>query len=125
MTLPLHVLPPRLAICRLPPDAVLPSWAGGPFVSTTRTDNELSVVCAEASIPEDIAANRGWRALAVSGPLDFSLTGVLASLAGPLAAAGVSIFAISTYDTDYLLVKASDLPKAAETLSAAGHSVIL
>ena len=123
--LSLHVLPVRLAICRLAPDAALPSWAAGPFVSLTRTVAELSIVCAESAVPEGVAANRGWRALAVAGPLDFSLTGVLASLAQPLAAAGISIFAISTYDTDYLLAPESGLPKAVEALSAAGHSVIL
>lgn len=125
MRLTLTVLPETLAICRLDPGAAVPAWAlsAGGFVSITRTGDELSVVCPEASIPQDVIASRGWRCLRVAGPLDFSLVGVLAALASPLAAAGVSIFAISTYDTDYLLAREADLPGAVEALTAAGHAV--
>jgi hypothetical protein len=87
----------------------------------TRTPTELSIVCREDSVPAGILANRGWRAIAVAGTLDFALTGVLASLVSPLAAAGVSIFAVSTYDTDYVLVKKNTLDRAVAALSAAGH----
>jgi uncharacterized protein len=120
--LTLSVLPETLAVCRLGPDAALPAWAGaGDFRAVTRTATELSIVCRDASVPAAVTANRGWRAIAVDGTLDFALTGVLAALASPLAAAGVSIFAISTYDTDYLLVKEETLAEAIAALSAAGH----
>ena len=87
----------------------------------TRTASELSIVCRDASVPASVTANRGWRAIAVDGTLDFALTGVLAALAAPLAAAGVSIFAMSTYDTDYVLVKQDTLDDAVAALRAAGH----
>ena len=120
--LSLSILPETFAICRLEPSAPTPAWAhSGPFLSVTRTPAELSVVCPDAAAPPGVAANRGWRAIAVAGTLDFGLTGVLASLASPLAAAGVSIFAVSTYDTDYVLVKDETLGRAVEALAAAGH----
>ena len=91
----------------------------------TRTADELSIVCGDASVPPDLdaRAQRGWRALKVQGPLDFSLTGVLDALTAPLAQARISIFALSTYDTDYVLVHGDDLAQACETLTAAGHTV--
>jgi hypothetical protein len=120
----LRLLSGRYAICRLAADAAIPDWAtGGDFSSVTRTSDELSVVCAEAEAPEDVKCERGWRILQVAGPLEFSLTGVLAAIAAPLASAEVSIFAISTFDTDYVLVKEENLAKAAEALRAAGHRV--
>lgn len=120
----LDVLRGRLAVCRLDPGAPLAPWMGeGPVSSVTRTDAELSVVCAESAVPEGVRAERGWRALRVRGPLAFELTGVLAALARPLAEAGVPIFALSTYDTDVLLVKADGLADAADALRAAGHDV--
>jgi hypothetical protein len=123
-TFTLRVLAGTLAVCRLPPDAPLPAWAGdSPFVSLTRTAEELSVVCAEGAVPAGVESVRGWRALQVAGPLDFALTGILAALAGPLAAAGISIFALSTYDTDYLLVQAATLPQAVAVLRQAGMTV--
>jgi uncharacterized protein len=119
----LRLLEDRLAVCRLGPDAPVPDWAGGELTSITRTPSELSVVCAEAGVPADEVAERGWRALEVAGPLSFELTGVLASLSAPLAGARVSVFAIATYDTDYVLVKELDLERAAAALDAAGHTV--
>ena len=110
------------AVCRLAADVPVPDWAaGGPFVSITRTAEELSVVCPETGVPEGTRCERGWRALRVAGALDFSLTGALASLLGPLADADVSAFALSTFDTDYLLVKEKDLPRAEQALRRAGH----
>ena len=88
-----------------------------------RTAAEVSVVCDAAGVPDGAAAERGWRALTVEGPLDFALTGVLAALAVPLAAAGVSIFAVSTYDTDHVLVRSERLADAVAALRAAGHTV--
>ncbi len=124
--LTLAVLPGRLAVCRLGPDEPVPAWAGddaGPIVSITRTADELSIVCAEERVPADVRAQRGFRCLTVRGPLDFDALGILAALAAPLAAAGVSILAISTYDTDLLLVRAADLERAVAALTAAGHRV--
>ncbi len=125
MTLTLSLLPEKLAICRLDPDADVPTWTSGSrFLSITRTDDELSVVCAEAGVPEEVKSDRGWRCLKVAGPLDLSLTGVLASLANPLAEGHINIFAISTYDTDYLLVKEESLPRSIDVLTQAGHRVV-
>jgi hypothetical protein len=99
------------------------SEQGGNLVSITHSGDELSVVCPEERAPEGITAARGWRCLRVVGPLDFALVGILAALAVPLAAAGVSIFAVSTYDTDYLLVPGQDLETAIQALAVAGHTV--
>lgn len=82
------------------------------------------MVCPEADVPSGVLAEAGWRCLKVQGPLDFALVGVMASLTGPLAAAGVSLFALSTYDTDYLLVKAGNLAQAVDALESAGHTVV-
>lgn len=120
----LDVLRGRLAVCRLDPGAPLAPWMGqGPVSSMTRTEAELSVVCAEDAVPAGVRAERGWRALRVRGPLAFELTGVLADLARPLAEAGVPIFALSTYDTDLVLVKADRLAEAVAALRGAGHDV--
>lgn len=122
--IPLTVLPGELAVCRLPPDAPFPPWADGPgFLSLTRTAEELSVVCPADHVPAGVQAVAPWRALKVAGPLDFALTGILAALARPLADAGISLFAVATYDTDYLLVKAETLDAAVAALRGAGHRV--
>jgi uncharacterized protein len=118
----LHLTPWVLAVCRFPADAPLPVWvlhAEAQFWSLTRTPNELSVVCAEDDLPPsvDTHVERGWRAFHVQGPLPFTLTGVVAGLTAPLAEAGVPVFVISTYDTDVLLVKATDLARAREVLA--------
>ncbi len=122
--LQLVLLEDTFAVCRLATDDRLPGWATvGPFVSITRTTDELSVVCREEAVPEGVRCERGWRCLRVAGTLDFSLVGVLASLLSPLAEAGVSVFVISTFDTDFLLVKAPELERAAEVLRRAGHTI--
>jgi hypothetical protein len=122
--LTLDLLPGSYAVCRLDAGEPLPAWAGaGPFVSVTRTEAELSVVCPQGSVPAGVRAEPGWRGLKVRGPLGFGTTGVLASLAGPLASSGVSIFVVSTYDTDYLLVQERDLERGVDALSRAGHTV--
>jgi hypothetical protein len=95
----------------------------GKFFSVTRTPAELSAVCDVAALPSGVKAEAPWSMLAVRGPLDFSITGVLAGLATPLAAAGISIFAISTYDTDYVLVRNDDLDRAVRALRDAGHNI--
>lgn len=122
----LDVHPTRLAVCGLVASLPTPSWATdatGPLVSVTRTRDELSVVVPEDVVPQDVRAERGWRALSVRGPLDLSMTGVLASLSGSLAEAGIPIFVVSTYDTDWLLVRESDLDRAADVLRADGHPI--
>ena len=122
--LTLSVLPQEFGICRLEGAAEIPGWAmSGPFFSITRMREELSIVCPAASIPEGSVVERGWRCLKVHGPLDFSQTGILVSLAEPLARVGLGIFAVSTYDTDYLLVKANELQKAVRALRQAGYKV--
>jgi len=112
------------AICRMSPGDSLPPWVvNGTFFSFTRTPTELSVVCDVASVPADVKAEGPWSALAVRGPLDLNMTGVLAGLATPLANAGISIFAVSTYDTDYVLVRSHDMDRAVRVLRAAGHNI--
>ena len=108
------------AVCRLDPSADLPSWPRGPFVSITRTPDELSIVCDESSVPNDVRAERAWRALRVEGPIPFEVTGVAAAITAPLAAAGISVFLIATFDTDYLLVKGEVFGRAVEVLRASG-----
>jgi uncharacterized protein len=123
--LKLTLLPETLAVCQLPRDAELPAWAlASDFYSITRTTDELSLVCHQAVVPDDVQSERGWRCLKVQGPLAFSLIGVMASLTAPLAAASISVFVISTFDTDYLLIKQQDLEPALAALTAAGHSIL-
>jgi hypothetical protein len=123
--LPLDVLPDTLAVCRLPPDAALPAWASVPvpFLTISRTSEELSITTLQSAVPPTVRCARDYRALRVRGTLPPDLIGILVSIAEPLARAGLSIFAISTYDTDYVLVKAGDLPAAVEALRKAGHKV--
>lgn len=121
----LSLLSGEFGICRLDASSKLPSWAtAGPFFSITGTPEELSVVCPVDFIPREVICERGWRCLKVHGPLDFSQTRVLLSLVEPLAHAGISVFAISTYDTDYLLVKTARFPEAIKALQSAGHRVM-
>jgi uncharacterized protein len=123
-SLTLSVLAGPLAVVRLDPAAPVPGWAwSGELCSVTRSADELSIVCGDAGVPSDVNAQRGWRALKVRGPLDFSLTGVLAALAAPLADAGIPIFALSTYDTDYVLVRDEALLAACDALRRAGHTI--
>lgn len=122
--LSLSLLPGRLAVCRLGPNEAVPHWLfSTSFWSVTRTDEELSVILPEELVPSSWKAEKDWRYLKVLGPVDFSLTGVLASLSTPLAEAGVPILAISTYDTDYLLVRNGDVDRAKEVLIEHGHRI--
>lgn len=121
--LKLTVLEGRYEICRIAPEEPLPGWAlQGAVRSITRTPEELSIICAEGAAPEGIKADKGWRYLKVQGPLDLNQIGILGSLAEPLATARISIFALSTFNTDYVLVREADLPKAMEVLKAAGQT---
>ena len=122
--LSLRVLPGELVVSRLAPDAPAPPLPPqATLFAVTRTADELSIVCPAAEAPAGATIERGWRALQVAGPLDFALTGILAAIAGPLAAAGIALFAISTYDTDYVLVRAANLDEAIAALERAGHTV--
>lgn len=123
MPLTLALLPDLFAVCRLQPESPLPDWVAGAFFSVTRTADELSMVCLQTLVPAGVQAERDWRCLKVLGPLDFSLVGVLASLSTALAEARVSLFAVSTFDTDYLLVKSAALEPAVEALRRAGHLI--
>lgn len=119
----LLVLEGSYAIARLPAAAPEPDWPAGPFVSVTRTADELSVVCAEESVPNDVHASPGWRCLRIEGTIPFEAVGVAASFAAPLAAAGISIFIVSTFDTDYLLVRSSDYERALDALRDGGFEI--
>jgi hypothetical protein len=120
--LDLSILPDTFAISRLEPSSAVPHWAAaGELSAVTRTASELSIVSRQDEVPAVVTANRGWRAVRVAGPIDFSLTGILASLATPLADAAIPIFAVSTHDTDYVLVREDDLGQAVAALAAAGH----
>ncbi|MDP9312816.1 MAG: ACT domain-containing protein [Chloroflexota bacterium] len=122
--LSLAILPQRFAICRLEPQAPVPPWCWTDgLCAVTRTQHELSIVCLEVAVPAAVQSERGWRALQVDGPLDFGLTGVLAALAVPLAQAHISIFALSTFDTDYVLVRETQLERAVRALREAGHTL--
>lgn len=137
----------RLAVLRLPSYHPIPSWilaaasasANGKshFLSITQTRDELSLVCPESIVPpqadddnnnngnsNDLIMEKGWISFKVQGPLDFGWTGILAGLATPLAEQGVSIFAISTFDTDYILVKQEMMDKTAQVFTELGHFVV-
>ncbi len=120
----LSLLPHMYAVCQLHPDKHIPYWSLlGDFVSLTRTHEELSIVCQQDNVPDDIEAERGWRCLQVQGAFDFSATGVHASLAIPLAEAEISVLAIATYATDYLLIKEQNVERALKVLEQAGHHI--
>ena len=122
MPLELDVLDGRWAVATLDPGSPVPEWARDPSLSAlVLTAEELTVVAPADRVPDGVRAEGPWAALKVRGPLDFALTGILASLAAPLAEAGVSIFALSTFETDVLLVREGDLERAGAALAAAGH----
>lgn len=122
MGLTLWILPDRFAICRLPLNGVIPEPpADAELWSVTRTGDELSIVLPERNARPGWKTEAGWRCLRVQGPLDLTLTGILASLLDPLRDVGVSVFTISTYDTDYVLVREDDLEEARQALTESGH----
>ncbi len=115
----------RFAICRLAADAAIPEWAlRGSLHCVTRTSEELSIVCSAENIPADVEANAPWSCFKIAGPIPFEQVGVLAAFIEPLSARGISIFAISTFDTDYVLVKEEFASRAMEALQEAGHKLI-
>ena len=133
--LTLRLLPQEFAVCQLGADAAVPQWAehshlslhekvGHPrFWTVTRTADELSVVCESKYVPSSVKSERNWRCFKLEGPFPFAMTGVLAAVLAPLAEARVSIFAMSTYDTDYVMVKEKAVGKAVRALKAAGHQI--
>jgi len=124
LTLTIDLLSGPLSICRFAADAPIPEWAtAAPFFAVTRTADELSIICATDRVPRGVTANGEWRALKLVGPFDFAEVGILLRVAGPLAAAGVSIMPLATYDTDYVLVRAPQLAAAVAALQGDGHEI--
>jgi len=122
--LELSLLPERFAISRLAAESSIPDWATkGSFFSVTRTGDELSAVTELSLVPPGVQSQPGWRVLKVHGPFVLSEIGVLAALATPLAEARISLFAVSTFDTDYLLVASETLAQAVAALERAGHTI--
>lgn len=119
----LHRIEGRFAVARLAPDDPLPSWPRGKFISITRTPDELSIVCDDDAVPEDVRAERDWRCLAIEGPIPFETIGVAAAITTALANAGISVFFVSTFDTDYVLTRADSFSGACDALRAAGLEV--
>lgn len=112
-------------VCRLSNDEDIPTWAKGEeFVSITKTSDELSIVCPIENIPEGINCEKNWRILKILGPLDFALIGILSKISSILANEKISIFAISTFDTDYILVKEEDIDNATKALSTNGYNIV-
>jgi hypothetical protein len=125
INLTLTLLPDTFAMCQLETNSEIPEWAlVGEFFSITRTADELSIVCRQRDVLKGIRCEEDYRCFKVKGPLEFALTGILDSLTTPLAQAGVSVLAVSTFDTDYLLVKEDTLKSAVGALKSAGHQVI-
>jgi hypothetical protein len=125
MPLKFRRLPATFAVCRLGPEAPVPAAiADTPFVSITRTAEELSIVCPVSQAPQNAKCELPWICFKLEGPFPFSLTGVLASVIDPLAQSGIPIFAMSTFDTDYVLVEEESAESALKALQAAGHELI-
>ena len=122
--LTLKLIPGEFAVARLPAADPVPNWAGSRvFSSITRTADELSFICPVHQVPANLRRESGWRLVKFVGPFDFGAVGILASVAQPLAHARISLLAVGTFDTDYVLIKAAQLPEAIRVLEAAGHLV--
>jgi hypothetical protein len=119
MPLTLRILPGELTVVRLPPESPIPAWlplSANPLTSVTLTDSELSIICPSPTVPEGLTSQPGYRALRIEDKLEFSAVGILSSILNPLAAAGVNILSVSTFDTDYVLIPAAKLPQAITAL---------
>jgi hypothetical protein len=124
LKLTLIILRETFAICRLDKDAPVPNWVfQGDLLSITRTKDELSIVCPQINVPKGVVCNQGWSCLRLKGPLNLSSTGIISSIAKTLENEGISLFLISTYDTDYVMVKEKDLEKAVFALTEAGQRI--
>ena len=125
MKLILTVLKEQLSVCRLERDSDIPLWAiESKFFSITKTSDELSIVSSEENTPIGVKCEKGWRGLKIEGPLDFGLIGILSEISSILAVEKISIFAISTYDTDYILLKSNQLDNAIKALESKGYEII-
>lgn len=123
--LTMQLLRDSFSVCRLDKGQDIPSWAyEGDFFSITKTNDELSIVCKQENVPDDVISESDWRGLKVLGPLDFSLIGILAAISKILAESGISIFAISTYDTDYILLKEEHLSAGMNALESNNYKII-
>lgn len=121
----MRVLDGDYGVARLEPSEPIPAWAEGPgFVSISRSDDELSVVCLESRIPEGVRDDRGWACLKLLGPFAFDETGIVLSVIAPLSSNGVGIFVVSTFDGDHVMVKREDLDVARQLLTDAGHTLV-
>ena len=126
MKLTLIILKDTFAICKFKNDTDISEWIkNSEFYSITQSGDELSVVCKQSNLVGDMLGfNKDWRVLKISGPLDFSLVGIIANISDILQEKNIPIITISTYDTDYILVKSSDLNKSKDALITQGHTVI-
>lgn len=123
--LTMKLLKEKYGVCKLDKMDEIPNWAKESyFFSITKTLDELSIVCSQDNIPNDIKCEKDWRILKIEGPLDFSLIGILASISTILTQKRISIFAVSTYDTDYILIKDIDIDNAIEALVNENYEVI-
>ena len=123
--LTMKLIKEKYGVCRINPNELIPEWAqNSDFFSITKTCDELSIVCSQDAIPNDIKCEKDWKILKIEGPLDFSLVGILSSISTILAQKGISIFAISTYDTDYIFVKNKDIDNAIESLIKERYEII-
>jgi uncharacterized protein len=117
-----RILPERLVVCQLPASTRVPAWAlKGGFFCVAGTEDEVSMVCEERQVADGVRAEKGWVGLKLEGPFPFAMTGVLTSFLQPLAEAGIPVFAVSTFNTDYVLIKREHLEQAVNALTEAGH----
>ena len=122
----LSLLPEILAVCRLPLDSDLQMWfLTDPFFAMLRSGDELTIVCAQGKVPLEVEHEPGWRAMKIDGVFAFNQTGVLESVLKPLAQASIGIFALSSFETDYVLVKSENVEKARPALEGAGHRIVI
>ncbi|MBE6024379.1 MAG: ACT domain-containing protein [Cellulosilyticum sp.] len=125
MQLTLKLMEGHYGVCRLEPKSIIPTWCQqGEFFSVTKTMDELSIICLETYIPEDVQVEKEWCILKIVGPLDFSLVGILSKISQLMAECKISIFALSTYDTDYILIKQAKITEAIQALKTAGYHII-
>lgn len=123
--LTIKLLKEKYVVCRLNKNEAIPSWAlQGDFYSITKTEDELSIVCLQDNIIDNIKCEKDWRVLKIEGPLDFSLVGILSKISTLMANNSISIFAVSTYDTDYILIKEKDINRAIKVLNNDNYEVI-
>ena len=121
----LKLLKGKYSVCRINKDDEIPKWIfNEEFFSITKTEDELSIVCLQDKIKDDVLCERNWKVLKIEGPLDFSLIGILSKISTLMANNNISIFAISTYDTDYILIKEESIDKAIELLINNNYNVI-